>query len=141
VQIEDQIYDCQKMIESLSRMSTTAMINFVKAGEEEVDPFVGEFKKGPKAHSNTTVTGDRDLSFYTDHPIYTLFVLRSLSILPPSSPSDIPRVIENLKTRKARLEEIAKIQQSLLEPIDGAELWSDDVGKPKSEELQETEVS
>jgi hypothetical protein len=93
-------------------MSTTAMVNsvpLVKTGEEEE---VGtkdrsEFKKGSKAHS-TTVTGEMSSSSSIDLPFYTS-TLRSLSILPPSSPSDVPRVVENLKTRKARLEEIEKI--------------------------------
>jgi len=122
VQIDDQIDDCQTLIEYFSGASTTAMVDFVplvKTGEEEEDYFVGtkdgsEFKKQPKAHS-TTVTGEMSSSSSIGFPFYTL---HSLSILPPSSPSDVPRVVESLKTRKARLEMIAKIQQNLL----GAEL-------------------
>ena len=110
--IGKQIYDLQKLIDYFSGMSTTA-----KTGEEEEVYFVGtkdggEFKKGPTAHS-TTVTGEMSSSSSFDLSFDTASTLRSLSILPPSSPSDVPRVVENLKTRKARLEEIAEIRRSL----------------------------
>jgi hypothetical protein len=149
MQIKGQIDDCQTLIEYFSGMSATAMGNLmplVKTGEEEEDYFFGtkarsEFKKA-KAHS-ATVGGEMSSSSSINLPPNTRSTLRSLSILPPSSPSDIPRVVENLKARKARLEEIAEIQQNLFKPVDGAdsELLGDDAGKPKSEELQETEVS
>lgn len=142
MQRKDQIDDCQTLIEYFSGMSTTAWINFVSPvtgeGEEDYLKDRSEFKKDPKAHS-TTVTGEMSSSSITD-PIYARSTLRSLSILPPSSQWDVPRVVQNLETRKAWLEEIAKIQNPL-EPLDGAELQDGDAGKPKSEELQETEVS
>jgi hypothetical protein len=119
IPVEDQIKDCQTLIEYFTGMSMTA-----KTGEEEEDYFVGtkdrsEFKKGPKAHS-ITVTGKMASSSSIDFSFNTYSTLRSMSILPPSSPSDVPRVVENLKTRKTKLEEFAGIQQNLLEPIEGA---------------------
>jgi hypothetical protein len=125
VQIEDQIDDCQRLIEYFSGMSTSAIIKLVspvKTGEEEEvdtkDTGRSGFKKGPKAHS-TSVTGEMSSSSSINLPSYTRSTLHSLSIPRPSSPSDVPHVVENLKTRKARLEEIDKIQQSLLEPRPG----------------------
>jgi hypothetical protein len=110
-------------------MSTTAMVDYVppvKTGEEEQDYFVGtkdrsKFKKAPKAHS-TTVTREMSRPSSIDIPSYKGSPLHSLSILPPSSPSDVSRVVKNLKTRKARLEEIAEIQQYLLTHIGEVEL-------------------
>ena len=115
MQIKDQIDDCQMLIESISGMSTTARFDFVSlvnTFEEEEDYFVGtkdrsEFKKGLKAQS-TSVTGEMSSSSITD-PIYARSTLRSLSIRSPSSPLDVARVVKNLWTTKARLEEIAKI--------------------------------
>ena len=68
-----------------------------------------------------------------DLPFYTRSILRSLSILPPFSPSDVPLVVSSLKARKAGLE-VASSIQNLPEPMTHA-------GKPKFEELQKTEVT
>ncbi|KAF8506005.1 hypothetical protein F5888DRAFT_494561 [Russula emetica] len=109
-EVEDQIDDCQTLIEYLSGISTSAMVNsvpLVKTGEEEADYFVG-------IKDSSTVTGEMSSSSSIDLPFYMGYSLHSLSILPPSSLSDVPRVVEKLKTRKARLEVIAKIQENLL---------------------------
>jgi hypothetical protein len=94
-----------------------------KAGEEEEDYFVGtedriEFKKGPKAHS-TTVAGKMSSSSSIDLSSDMQSTLHSMFIPPPSGAWEVPRVVENLKTRKAKLEEFAGIQQNLLEPTEG----------------------
>jgi hypothetical protein len=123
VQIDSQIDDCQTLIEYFSGMRTTAMDDLVPLvetsesdSEEEEDNFVvvgtkdrSEFKKGSKAH-DTTVTGKMPSSSSIDLPFYTRSALISLSIPPPSRPRDVALVVWNLKTKKARLEEIARLK-------------------------------
>jgi hypothetical protein len=110
VQIEDQIDDCQMLIEYFSgMMSTTATVSFEPRDHSVSTKDRSEFKKGPKAHS-TAVTGEISSSSSIDLPFSTRLALGSLSIVPPSSPPDLPRVVENLKTRKAQLEERAVTQ-------------------------------
>jgi hypothetical protein len=130
VQIDGQIDDCRMLIEYFSGMSTTAMNDPVPLvetsesesdSEEEEDNFVGtkdrsEFKKGPKAHG-TTVTGKMPSSPSIDLPFYTRSALISLSIPPPSRPRDVALVVWNLKTKKARLEEIARLKIAREEQI------------------------
>ena len=96
-------------------------------------PFEQQRKLQRQINSTTVTTGEMSSSSSIALPSNTLSTLRSLSILPPSTPSDVPRVVKNL--RKARLEEIAEIRQNLRGAIGGAE-QGDDAGKPKSEELQ-----
>ena len=100
MQVEDEIKDCQTLTEYFFGISTTAKTGETKDG--------GEIKKG---HS-TTVTGKKFPSFAVSFDAPS--ALRSLLILPPSSPWDVLRVVDNLKTRKARLEEIAEVRRGLL---------------------------
>jgi len=128
-----QIEDCQTLIDYFSGKSTTAVISSTKAsyagpkldirqveaapdslvvrkkkGEEEESYFVGgkgksKGKKGPKA-SGTDVTEAATSSSNVNVPFGTLSALLSLSIPPPSSQADVPRVVEDLKTKKAWFE-------------------------------------
>jgi hypothetical protein len=129
-----QIEDCQTLIDFFSGKSTTAIVssekagyagptleirqveaaapdNFVprkKKGEEEESYFVGgkgknKGKKGPK--TNGTAAADASSSSSNVNlPFGTLSALLSLSIPPPSSQADVPRVVEDLKTKKAWFE-------------------------------------
>jgi hypothetical protein len=128
-----QIEDCQTLIDFFSGKSTTAIVSSEKAGytepaleirqvdeapdnlvarkkkgEEEESYFVGgkgkgKGKKGPKA--NGTVAADAPSgSSNVNLPFATLSALLSMSIPPPSSQADVPRVVEDLKTKKAWFE-------------------------------------
>ncbi|KAG5724339.1 hypothetical protein E4T56_gene16034 [Termitomyces sp. T112] len=72
-----------------------------KKGEEEEAYFVGKGKsKSKKSTSNTPASPSAALNL----PLPTLSALMSLSIPPPASAADVPRVIEDLKTKKAWFE-------------------------------------
>lgn len=83
-----------------------------KKGEDQDAYFVGKGKKGKKApdakkapvkangsseESTAAATGSSKLNV----PLPTLSALLSLSIPPPTASSDVPRVVEDLKTKKA----------------------------------------
>ena len=93
------------------RQVEVAPDNFVplkKKGEGDAY-FVGgkgksKAKKGPKVH-NTTVSEATPSSSNLNVPFGTLTALLSLTLTPPSSQTDVPRVIEDLKTKKAWFEE------------------------------------
>ena len=92
------------------RQVEAAPDNFVplkKKGEEDVY-FVGgkgkgKGKKGPKVQ-NTAVPEATPSSSNLNVPLGMLTALLSLNITPPSSQADVPRVIEDLKTKKAWFE-------------------------------------
>jgi hypothetical protein len=96
------------------RQVEAAPNNFVarkKKGEEEESYFVGgkgknKGKKGPKANgAATAATGESpSSSSNVNLPFATLSALLSMSIPPPSSQADVPRVVEDLKTKKAWFE-------------------------------------
>ncbi|KAH9038844.1 hypothetical protein EDB84DRAFT_1415906 [Lactarius hengduanensis] len=98
------------------RQVEAAPDNFVprkKKGEDEEAYFVGGGKGkgkgkkgGPKADgaSNTEATPPPSSSSNVSVPFATLSALLSLSIPPPSSQADVPRVVEDLKTKKAWFE-------------------------------------
>ncbi|KAH9179875.1 hypothetical protein EDB89DRAFT_2224848 [Lactarius sanguifluus] len=96
------------------RQVEAAPDNFVprkKKGEDEEAYFVGGGKGkgkkgGPKADgaSNTEATPPSSSSSNVNIPFATLSALLSLSIPPPSSQADVPRVVEDLKTKKAWFE-------------------------------------
>lgn len=72
-----------------------------KKGENEENYFVGGKGKGKKGNKTTVAnTSSSSLNL----PLSTLNALLALSIPPPSSPSDLPRVVEDLKTKKAWFE-------------------------------------
>ncbi|KAJ2931590.1 hypothetical protein H1R20_g5381, partial [Candolleomyces eurysporus] len=76
-----------------------------KKGDDEENYFVGKSKskgkKTPKAESPATPsTPSANLQL----PLPTLSALLALSIPPPASPADVPRVIEDLQTKKAWFE-------------------------------------
>ena len=81
-----------------------------KKGEEEETYFVGggkgksKGKKGPKATSGTDIAEAATSSSNVNVPFGTLSALLSLSIPPPSSQADVPRVVEDLKTKRAWFE-------------------------------------
>ena len=60
-------------------------------------------KKGPLAH-NIFVTEEMSSASGVNLPSSSLTALRLLSILPPSSQADVPRVVKDLKVKKARFE-------------------------------------
>ena len=125
-----QIEDCQTLIDYFSGKSSTAVVstakasfteptqeirqveiapdNFVprkKKGDEEEAYFVGgkgksKSKKGPKAVGNAPAEATSSSS-QVHVPFATLSALLSLSIPPPSSQANVPRVVEDLKTKKA----------------------------------------
>jgi len=128
-----QIEDCQTLIDYFSGKSTTAVVSSAKAGyaepkldirqveavpgslvvrkkkgEEQEAYFVGgkgknKGKKGPKA-SGADIAEAATSSSNVNVPFGTLSALFSLSIPPPSSQADVPRVVEDLKTKKAWFE-------------------------------------
>lgn len=75
-----------------------------KKGEDEENYFIGKGKskgkKTPKAESPATPSSSSNLQL----PLPTLSALLALSIPPPASPADVPRVIEDLQTKKAWFE-------------------------------------
>ncbi len=95
------------------RQVEAAPDNFVqrkKKGEDDEAYFVGgkgkgKSKKGPKANANdATNTEGTPSSSNVNVPFPMLSALLSLSIPPPSSQADVPRVVEDLKTKKAWFE-------------------------------------
>ncbi|OCH94074.1 hypothetical protein OBBRIDRAFT_789603 [Obba rivulosa] len=76
-----------------------------KKGDDDEAYFVGgKSKKGKKSNIKTTASPSEGASGRLDIPLPTLSALLSLSIPPPTSPADIPRVIEDLKIKKAWFE-------------------------------------
>ncbi|RPD67132.1 hypothetical protein L226DRAFT_608374 [Lentinus tigrinus ALCF2SS1-7] len=81
-----------------------------KKGEEEDAYFVagGGKKKGKKGHAKHSTpaetNGTEAAGGQLHVPLPTLTALLSLSIPPPTSTADVPRVIEDLKTKKAWFE-------------------------------------
>lgn len=80
-----------------------------KKGEEEEDYYAGKGKKGKKnsaakgsgsTEPSTSTTSSTQLNV----PLPTLSALLSLSIPPPSATTDVPRVVEDLRTKKAWFE-------------------------------------
>lgn len=90
--------------------NTDGLITRKKKGEEEENYFVAKKKKGGASNGKTAapLNGDRAAPRAVDAklnlPYSILSALLQLSIPPPSSPSDIPRAIEDLKTKKAWFE-------------------------------------
>ena len=126
-----QIEDCQTLIDYFSGKSSTAVVSTAKAaftepileirqveaapdsfvlrkkkGEEEEAYFVGgkgksKSKKGHKADGSAPAETTPSSSSTVNVPFGTLSALLSLSLPPPSSQADVPRVVEDLKTKKA----------------------------------------
>ena len=87
----------------------TDLVARKKKGEEEEAYFVAgkgkKSKRGPKANGHNSPalsTPSTSSSFHI--PLSTLTALLSLSIPPPGSKDEIPRVVEDLKTKKAWFE-------------------------------------
>ncbi|KAJ8086644.1 multicopy suppressor of BFA (Brefeldin A) [Marasmius tenuissimus] len=85
------------------------MVARKKKGEEEDNYFVagkGKSKGNKKqsAKSNDNADAASTTSSQLNLPFSTLSALLTLSIPPPTSASDVPRVIENVKTKKAWFE-------------------------------------
>lgn len=80
-----------------------------KKGEDQESYFVGgkgkgKGKKGPSKTNGTNGTAETPSSGQLNIPFPTLSALLSLSIPPPASPADVPRIVEDLKTKKAWFE-------------------------------------
>jgi hypothetical protein len=89
-------------IRQIETKPTDGLVVRRKKGEEEETYFVGaKSKKGKKGTSKANgSSSDSQLNI----PLATLSALLSLSIPPPISSSDVPRVVEDLKTKKAWFE-------------------------------------
>ncbi|TCD66987.1 hypothetical protein EIP91_000667 [Steccherinum ochraceum] len=76
-----------------------------KKGEEEEDYFVGspKSKKGKK-NTKPAPAPSEDTSGTLNIPLGTLTALLTLSIPPPTGPSDVPRLVEDLNTKKSWFE-------------------------------------
>jgi hypothetical protein len=78
-----------------------------KKGEDDDAYFVGKGKKGKKGGNSKVPDaapdspGSATTGTQLNMPLPTLSALLSLSIPPPASSLDVPRVIEDLKTKKA----------------------------------------
>ncbi|OSX60401.1 hypothetical protein POSPLADRAFT_1148743 [Postia placenta MAD-698-R-SB12] len=86
----------------------SGMVVRKKKGEDDDNYFVATPRKqkgkkgGAKASGPSEVNGADASASQTLHvPLPTLSALLSLSIAPPTSPADVPRVIEDLKAKKA----------------------------------------
>jgi membrane-associated HD superfamily phosphohydrolase len=113
-----------------------------KKGEEEEAYFVGGKGKKKNAANKPTTPSSTSAS-QLNMPLPTLTALLSLSIPPPTSLTDIPRTVEDLKTKKAWFEanqarqtaeniakaekEIKKIESGQVVP---AELKPEHLGEP-----------
>ena len=88
----------------------TGMVARKKKGEEEEAYFVaGKSKKSKKGqknsgHNSPALSTPSTSSSQFHIPLPTLTALLSLSIPPPSSKDEIPRVVEDLRTKKAWFE-------------------------------------
>ncbi len=130
---QEKIEDCQTLIDIFSGKSTTAIVSSAKAGyagptleirqveaapdnlvprkkkgEEEEAYFVGgkgknKGKKGLRANGTPAAEAPSNSS-NVNVPFGTLSALLTLSVPPPSSQADVPRVVEDLKTKKAWFE-------------------------------------
>ncbi len=84
------------------------MVARKKKGEDDEAYFVGGGKKkgGKKSGAKPTAeaNGSEVASGQLNVPLPTLTALLSLSIPPPTSTTDVPRVVEDLKTKKAWFE-------------------------------------
>ena len=85
--------------------AVTDMVIRKKKGEEEENYFVGgKGKKGKKTKPAESSEAPAPSSNQLNVPLPTLSALLSLSIPPPASAADVPRVIEDLKKKKAWFE-------------------------------------
>ncbi|KAG6919428.1 hypothetical protein DXG01_006311 [Tephrocybe rancida] len=80
-----------------------------KKGEDDDNYFIGgkgkgKGKKGASKAADATLASPSGVSAPLNLPLPTLSALLSLSIPPPASSADVPRVIEDLKTKKAWFE-------------------------------------
>ncbi|KAF9247053.1 hypothetical protein BU15DRAFT_84619 [Melanogaster broomeanus] len=117
-----EIEDCQTLIDALSgktsgscgavagvpklelrQVETIAegVVVRKKKGEEEESYFVGKGKKGKKDKTPKSASDSDPLK---NLPFGTITALSTLAIPLPTAPSDIPRVVEDLKTKKTWFE-------------------------------------
>ncbi|KAH8094782.1 hypothetical protein BXZ70DRAFT_946035 [Cristinia sonorae] len=76
-----------------------------KKGEDEEAYFAGKSKKGKKNTKPSTPADESSSTSGTlNIPLGTLTALLTLSIPPPTSSADIPRLVEDLSTKKAWFE-------------------------------------
>jgi len=132
-----------------------------KKGEEEVYFVAGKgkkSKKGPKTNgqSSPALSTPSTSSSQFHIPLPTLTALLSLSIPPPGSGDEIPRVIEDLKTKKAWFEanqelatkdkitkaeaEIKRILKSVGKDTDGDAAPANDDGEAPADVVPDAEV-
>ncbi len=71
-----------------------------KKGEEEESYFVGGKGRGRGKKNAQKTSGEGNGSASLHMPLPILSALGTLSIPPPTSPVDVPRIIEDLKTKK-----------------------------------------
>ncbi|KAG6854779.1 hypothetical protein C0991_001206 [Blastosporella zonata] len=75
-----------------------------KKGEDEENYFIGGKGKGKGKKGTIKATDATTASVPLNLPLPTLTALLSLSIPPPASSADLPRVVEDLKTKKTWFE-------------------------------------
>lgn len=91
----------RREVEQLSE----GIVPLKKKGQEEEDYFAGtKGKKGKGGKKGGAKASEGETSGELNMPLGTLTALLSLSIPPPSSKEDVPRVVEDLKTKKAWFE-------------------------------------
>lgn len=84
--------------------ASDSIVPLKRRGGEEKDYFIGtkegrKLKKGPMAHN--AFVAEMSSASGVDLPSSSLSALRLLAILPPSSQADVPRVVKDLKVKKA----------------------------------------
>jgi len=130
------------------RQVEAAPDNFVlrkKKGEDEETYFVGggkgnkgKGKKGPKANGAANAEATPPSSSTVNVPFGTLSALLSLSIPPPSSQADVPRVVKDLKTKKAWYE--ANQARVTAEAITKAEAEIERLTRGKGDSLDKSPI-
>ncbi|EIN10624.1 hypothetical protein PUNSTDRAFT_64698 [Punctularia strigosozonata HHB-11173 SS5] len=83
---------------------TEGLVVRKKKGEDEEAYFQGKGKRGKKGAKTATPTTEAPATGKLNVPMPTLHALFALAIPPPTSPDEVPRVIKDLKTKKAWFE-------------------------------------
>ena len=129
-----------------------------KKNEDEDAYFVGSKAKGkgkrapskPLDINGTMPTSPSSASHQLNIPLPTLSALLSLSIPPPASPGDVPRVVEDLKTKKAwftanqqrvTAENIAKAENEIQRLTQGAKETKEVIGESPAEPTSTPQAS
>lgn len=100
----------KKELRTVEAASDEGLVARKKKGENQESYFVGKGKKGKKGGAKAIPTAEANgaatpsSGSQLNVPLTTLSALLSLSIPPPASSVDVPRVVEDLNTKKAWFE-------------------------------------